>query len=159
MIRNQKLWILAVLTFLTGAYLLAPPIRGQEAKEPATKSEKAARPMMQCPMMTNLGGLKMFADSPALLVFQADELGLTEEQKKQLEDIEKSAREKGRNVLTPEQQEKLKAAPEGPLSMMDLCMLRMKKMTQQEKGGPMCPMCMRMMQGKSDQSKATDRKQ
>ena len=91
--------------------------------------------------------MKMFGDSPAVLLSQADELGLSDEQKKQLQEIEQSASQKARKVLTVDQQGKLKGLPDGPLSMMDLCSMRMKKMMgQKQKKGMMCPMCMKMMQ-------------
>jgi hypothetical protein len=41
----------------------------------------------------------------------------------------------------------VKDAPEGPLSMTQVCMMRSKAMMKDGKQGQMCPMCMKMMHG------------
>jgi Spy/CpxP family protein refolding chaperone len=68
--------------------------------------------MMQTPI---------FLDSPCPIFAQAEKLGLSEEQKKTLGEIEKEARKKARELLTPEQLEKLGEIPDKPMTMMETC--------------------------------------
>lgn len=142
---KRILWVLACVIPLAAVALAQA---SQNADEPA---EKAKTPdMMQCPMMACMKGMEMYADSPAVLLSQAEELELSDEQKEQLEEIEQSARQQARAVLTAEQQEQVSESPKGLLSMKDLCMMRMKNMT--GRGGQkhmMCPMCMKMMKKKA----------
>ena len=119
----------------------------QQAGEKPPKSDETAKPMMQCPMMAGMQGLKMYADSPAVLLWEADDLKLTDKQKKRLRKIADSARQKALKLMTPEQQAKLKKLPNEPMSIMDLSMARMKdKMDHNMPHAMMCPMCMQMMQ-------------
>ncbi len=119
----------------------------QDAKKKSPKADQTAKPMMQCPMMASMQGLKMFADSPAALLSEANDLELTEKQKKRLRKIEESARQKALKLMTPEQQAKLKKFPKEPLSIMELSMIHLKnKQKQNEPHAMMCPMCMQMMQ-------------
>ena len=119
----------------------------QDAGKKPLKADQNAKTMMQCPMMAGIKGLTMFADSPAALLSEADDLKLTDKQIKKLRKIEESARQKALKLLTPEQQEQLKKFPKEPLSIMQLSMARMKNRKEQDKPhGLMCPMCMQMMQ-------------
>ena len=142
---KRNLWVLASVISMAAVALAQAP---RTAEEPA---EKAKTPdMMQCPMMACMKGMKMYADSPAVLLSQMEEFELSDEQKKQLEEIEQSARQKARSVLTAKQQEKFGESPKGPLSMKELCMMRMKHMTGQDgQKAMMCPMCMKMMKKKA----------
>lgn len=156
MTAKRLLWIpAAIISLATTACLAqAPGEEGQSAQE----AGKSAKPMMQCPMMASMGGIKMSADSPMLLLSQAEELGLTKEQRKKLEEISNSAGEQARKLLTAEQQEKLKEFPKGPLTMMDLCKMRMMKMMAEKKqDGMMCPMCMKMMREKMGLTDSNDK--
>ena len=139
-----------VLVLLFGAFAAGCGIQSlAQAPDPkqgeAAPEKPKAKMEMMCPMMSSLKGVELYADSPVLLAAQAEELGLNEEQKKQLEEIAKSAREQARKIMTPEQRKTLEELPEGPLSMMQIAKMRMKG----KKGGGdekmMCPMCMKMM--------------
>jgi hypothetical protein len=148
MTMKRTLWIPAGIIVVAAAGLA----QAQDKEKPAQKADESAKPKMQsqCPMMASMKGMKTFADSPAVLLSQAEELGLSEGQKKRLQEIQEQARQDARDVLTIKQQETLKESPKGPLSMMDLGMMRMKKMMRQkEQKGMMCPMCMKMMQKKA----------
>lgn len=114
------------------------PASKDSDKQPAT--EKAEGGMM-CPMMAGLSKLRMFPDSPAALLNRADDLGLDAKQKKQLEEIEESARQQARKVLTDKQREELGKAPLAPLSMMEMARMGMKG----KKMEGCCPMCAEMM--------------
>ncbi len=61
----------------------------------------------------------IFLDAPCPIFAQAESLGLSDEQKKKLVEIENEARSKARAILTPEQQVKLVKVPEEPVTMMD----------------------------------------
>lgn len=75
----------------------------------------------------------IFLDAPCPIYAQSDNLGLSEEQKKQLVEIEKEARQKARAVLTPDQQKRLGEVPEKPITMMETCpMMKMMQGTQQD---------------------------
>lgn len=124
--------------------------RAQDEESRRDRPERTERPQqsgdrMMCPMMAGLRGVELHADSPALLAARADELNLTDEQKQQLRDIAKRAREQAREVLDAEQKQQLAEAPEGPLSPMQIARMRMKSGTGDQEKGQMCPMCMRMM--------------
>ncbi len=80
--------------------------------------EKELTPEMQ-ERMKLLMRVPLFLDAPCPIFAQAEKLGLSEEQKKKLVEIENEARAKARAVLTPEQQAKLLSVPEKPVTMMD----------------------------------------
>jgi len=80
----------------------------------------------------------IFLDAPCPIFAQAEKLGLNEEQKKKLGEIEKEARAKARAVLTPEQQSKLGKVPDKPVTMMETC--------------PMMKMMQGMQQGQKDKT-------
>lgn len=114
-------------------------------KPPAGQAE-GAQPML-CPMMQMMGPQQMgpeqmkqmgmtpelmermqllmripiFLDAPCPIYAQAEKLGLSEEQKKKLGEIEKEAREKARAVLTTEQRAKLGTLPDKPVTMTETC--------------------------------------
>jgi hypothetical protein len=74
----------------------------------------------------------IYLDSPCPIYAQADKLGLTDDQKKKLGEIENEARQKARAVLTPEQQAKLGKVPDKPVTMMETCpMMKMMQGMQQ----------------------------
>jgi len=142
MTMKRTLWIAASIVVLTAAVSLA-----QTPKDKQKPASKSAQAMMECPMMASMKGMKAFADSPSVLLSQADELGLTAKQRKRLEKIQQKASQRAHGVLTAGQQKKLKDFPKGRLSMMDFAMMQMKKMMGQKKQqGMMRPMCMKMMQ-------------
>ncbi|EMI17595.1 secreted protein [Rhodopirellula maiorica SM1] len=115
------------------------------------ESHKAMSSKSMCPMMTGLKGIKLTADSPPLLMARADELKLTEQQKRELKSIAEEAQRKATKVLTSDQQSRLGDAPHKPMSMMEIAMMRSSNMDD-EKSGEMCPMCKKkmdeMMEGK-----------
>lgn len=114
------------------------PARKDSDKQPATETAEGA---MMCPMIVGLSKLRMFPDSPAAILNRADDLGLDAKQKKQLEEIEESARQQARKVLTDKQCEKLGKAPLAPLSMMETARMGMKG----KKIECCCPMCAETM--------------
>lgn len=112
---------------------------GQQAAD--AKHDK----MMQCPMMGAMKGLKLHADSPAVLLAQADKLHLTDQQKQKLDSLAATTRKQAAAVLTDDQRKTLADAPEGPLSMMKVVML-LKQETVSDKSDKMtCPHCRKMM--------------
>lgn len=112
----------------------------------------------------------VFLDSPAAIRGQGESLGLSDEQKQKLLDIEKEARQKAKTVLTEEQIKKMGEVPDKPMAMMEMCQqMSTKMMPMMQKmmgggpqGGPMmCPMCpmMRMMMGGQDTPAGSETKQ
>jgi len=74
----------------------------------------------------------IFLDAPCPIFAQAEKLGLSEEQKKKLGEIENEARAKARAVLTSEQQAKLGNVLDKPVTMMETCpMMKMMQGVQQ----------------------------
>ena len=124
----------------------APNARNQR-QDRGQRERPQAEVQMQCPMIAGLKGVELFADSPPVLLAQAEKLELTDDQVQQLERIEESTRQQVRRLLSEEQRQQLQEAPKDRLSMMELCMLRMQDMPAAQDGqaGPMCPMCKQMM--------------
>ncbi len=95
---------------------------------------KRMQVMMQTPI---------FMDSPCAVYGQAAALGLSDEQKAKLIEIENEARKKALAVLTPQQRKKMGDVPEKPLAMMQICrqmcarMMPMMQKMMTGKGGPM----------------------
>lgn len=87
----------------------------------------------------------VFLDAPCPLVAEADKLGLSEDQKKKLGEIENEARQKARAVLTQEQRAKLGSVPDKPVTMMETCPMMKMMGDGPTKGQMMCPMCSMMM--------------
>ena len=116
---------------------------GRSAKK--TMSEDGMSMMQRCMAMMEKAGVSqqmmrrcrimmrtsISMDSPNAIQSQAEALGLSEEQKKQLAEIDKDAKKKALAILTPEQRKKMGDIPNEPMAMMQM----MQKM--------MCP----MMQG------------
>ena len=103
---------------------------------------------MSCPMKAGLEGIKLHADAPPLLMARVEELNLTESQQTQLAAIGMEAREKAQRILTNQQREQIGDSTE-PMSMMEVAMMRVKKMDE-DSSKKMCPMCMKMMKEKMD---------
>ena len=124
----------------------------QKAKKTADSSQ--GQMAMNCPMMAGLQGVELHSDSPVLLLAQADELQLSEEQQRQLRQLVETNRRQAQAILNAQQREQLADAPEGPLTPMQIAMMRMKGnaagQTEQQEG-QMCPMCMKMMRQKHQQ--------
>ncbi|MDR3603228.1 MAG: hypothetical protein P4L38_01245 [Syntrophaceae bacterium] len=101
----------------------------------------------------------VFMDSPAAISGQAEALGLSDDQKQKLLDIEKEARQKARSVLTEEQTKKMGDITDKPMAMMEMCQQMCGKMMPMMQkmmggGGPqggqnMCPMMQMMMGGQN----------
>ncbi|QDT16586.1 hypothetical protein CA12_26920 [Alienimonas californiensis] len=125
------------------------PVTAAHGQGQAKQDGSSSPQKMMCPMMAGLKGVELHADSPPLLLAQADELGLSEDQRNSLREIAEAARKQAREALTAEQREELGKMPEGPLSPMQIAKQRMRdgKETAEEK--PMCPMCMKMMRKKA----------
>ena len=83
----------------------------------------------------------LFLDSPAIILAQAESLGLSEEQKQKLSDIENEARQKARSVLTAEQTKSMGEIPDEPVAIMEMC---------QQMCAEMAPMMRMMMGGQGD---------
>ncbi len=80
----------------------------------------------------------IFLDAPCPIFAQAERLGLSEDQKKKLREIENEARAKARAILTKEQQMKLGNVPDKPMTMMETCPM-MKMMQGKEESAPSSP--------------------
>ena len=155
MVRQVKWTGLVALVILAGLCAVWSGARAQEDQPAAGEkaaTKKGGPMMMACPMMACLGDIKLHADCPALLLAKTEDLKLSDAQKQQLHEIEESARKQARAVLTADQREKLKDAPEGLMSMMQVCMMQHRAMMMGGKGmmmggkkGQMCPNCMKMM--------------
>ncbi|MHC4457680.1 MAG: DUF2703 domain-containing protein [Planctomycetota bacterium] len=119
----------------------------------ACSAQMSGQMMMQCAVMMQT---KIFSNSPAAILGQAQTLGLSEAQNQKLSEIEKQAREKALAVLTPEQQEKLGDVSVPPVSMASLCQKMCGKvMTGAGKDMPaqmMCPMMQWMTQSGDNQT-------
>ncbi len=63
----------------------------------------------------------IFLDSPSAIRGQAEALGLSDEQVKQLLDIDNEARQKAKSVLTEDQLKKMGEVPDKPVAMMEMC--------------------------------------
>ena len=133
------------------ASLVAFSVQSMTFAQTTGESNKEMSSKSMCPMMTGLKGIKLTADSPPLLMARADELKLTEQQKRELKSIAEEAQRKATQVLTSEQKSSLGDAPHKPMSMMEIAMMRSSNM-HDEKSGEMCPMCKKkmdeMMKGK-----------
>ena len=92
-----------------------------------------AEMMRRCQVMMNT---PVFLDSPCAVFGQAEVLGLSAAQKKQLRKIENEAREKAMAVLTAEQRDKMGKVPTTPMAMAQVC---------QQMCGKMMPMMQKMM--------------
>ena len=112
--------------------------------------------MQRCQVMMHT---PIFIDSPCAIYGQADVLKLSDEQKKNLIQIEKEARQKALAVLTDEQKRKIGDVPEKPMAMAQMCQqmcskmmpMMQKMMSGEGKTGPMM-MCPMMNSGKAPQN-------
>ena len=68
-----------------------------------------------------LATMPIYMDSPEVLYSQAQELGLSEQQKGKLLSIISESRKNSLTVLTPEQRQKLGAVPDEPITMEQVC--------------------------------------
>src|SRR5262245_55018080 len=107
---------ICMIALLLVAYLTGPAVRAQRDVPSDCK----------CPMTTGLAGLSMHVDSPAALLAHADELDLDLRQIRQLEEIEATARQQARKLLSDRQWEQVSKAPQGKLSMNEMALLGMK---------------------------------
>ncbi len=108
-------------------------------EQDAAAAEKDEAPKADMPMTS----------CPRAIYAQAEALGLSEEQRTKLIEIQEQARKNALAVLTPEQRKTLAAIPDTPMAMMQACrqkcakkMPKMQKMMSGKgKGGTMtCPM-------------------
>jgi len=105
---------------------------------------------------------RVFLDSPEAIYAQAETLGLSEQQKKQLTVIQNEARKKALDVLTSEQLEKMGDIPDEPVTMSEMYQRMSRKMMPMmqkmmgDKGTAgsmmMCPTMQRMSQSKDTQA-------
>ena len=139
-----------------------PMVAQEQASQKGKKSADhgKAQMAMNCPMMAALKGIELHSDNPALLLARADELELTEEQQRQLHQLVETNRRQAQELLNEQQREQLQDAPEGPLTPMQIAMMRMKGKAagQTAQEGQMCPMCMKMMQQKHHENGAQQEK-
>lgn len=163
---SQARKLMLVLLVGLAAYGVQAALRAQEEKNKergqaaaAKQDQKDAKMGMMCPMMHAMKGIRLHADSPALLLGRQDALKLSDQQVEKLKDIAESTRRDARQVLTEDQRQELAEAPQGPLSMMDVCQLRMQEMKgKDQESGAMCPMCMKMMKERmASKNKAPER--
>lgn len=122
------------------------------AQQCAGMMEKAGVPKQMMHHSRILMQSRIFLNDPGAIYGQAEILGLSEQQKKRLIDIQNEARRKALPVLTAEQREKMGDIPNKPLTMAVMCRQMCEKMMplmQKEMGAeskpqamccPMCPM-------------------
>lgn len=139
--------VLAVM--ISVGYSPRPAALAEGGEKPTAPAPgKDAEPVMRCPMMAGVDHLRLHADSPAVLLARAKELGLTDKQVERLKKVQESARERARAVLTDKQLAGMKGDPSGPLSVPELSRMQGSKAKDGGGKGMMCPMCMKMMQKK-----------
>jgi len=114
-------------------------------KEMMTKAGISEKQVRRCQAMVNA---PLYEDSPAVLLGAVHMLGLTNEQKAKLEEIEKDAHQKAREVLSTDQQKKLEEMSAGQMTLNEMrkeihkkMMPAMKEMTKEGKVC-CCPMMM-----------------
>lgn len=99
----------------------------------------------------------IFIDSPCAIYGQADELKLSEEQKKKLIEIENEARKKAMDVLSDEQKKSMGDISDKPMAMAQMCQQMCSKMMQKmrcDKGKDwqmMCPWMQTAAQAEDEQ--------
>jgi len=135
------------------------------AQQYAEMMEKAAVPKQMMHHGRIMMQSRMFLDDPGAIYGQAEILGLSEQQKKQLIDIHNEARRKAVSVLTTEQRKKIGDIPDKPLTMAGMCQQMCEKMTPMMQKMPgdkgtagsmmMCPMMQGMIQSKDKQTETT----
>lgn len=129
------------------ALIAASPQSPAQAKDDSKASGQNDKKMsMECPMMTGLKGIKLTADSPPLLMARAEELKLTDEQQQKLKAIAQEAQRQATEVLTADQRSMIGKSSGKAMSMMEIAMMRSKKMDEGE-SDMMCPMCKQKMEG------------
>jgi hypothetical protein len=100
-----------------------------------------------------LGNAPLDRDNPAVLLGMVEDLNLTKDQKKQLKEIDKEAREKALKVLTADQVKLVENLPGGPTTLMEMRHEMHKKMMKEmkkegkDRGVYCCPMMMKMKEG------------
>ncbi|WP_345327537.1 hypothetical protein [Novipirellula rosea] len=119
------------------------PVQAQDDSKASGQNDKMS---MECPMMTGLKGIKLTADSPPLLMARAEELELTDEQQQKLKAIAQEAQRQATEVLTADQRSMIGESSGKAMSMMEIAMMRSKKMDGGE-SDMMCPMCKQKMEG------------
>lgn len=80
-------------------------------------------------------------DSPSIILAQAESIGLSEEQKQKLFEVDKEARQEARSVLTAEQTKNMWEIPDEPMAIMEMC---------QQMCGVIAPMTRMMMGGQAE---------
>lgn len=145
----QKQWTVALAaagTLLASLFVLMsqPVALAQDASQPEQQNDKKSAMMSKCPMMDGLKGIKLVAESPPLLIARAEELKLTEEQKRKLASIAEEAQRNAAAVLTEKQREILGDSAGKSMSMMEIAMMRAEKSRSDSSEG-MCPMCQQKM--------------
>lgn len=164
------------IVLATGVYAQSTaPEQASAVTKPGTMKMDASAPM--CPMAMKMmadsdmpGGMKacmdmmktpIYPDSPSAISGQADRLGLSDEQRTQLESIAKEARQKAVDILTPEQRETLGDVSEAPTSMVQLCqrmggqmMSKMQQPTGNDQADAPMMACCSKMQGQSMKGKS-----
>jgi YHS domain-containing protein len=146
----------------------------------ASATDQPQAMMQQCTDMMQKAGItpnmiqqcriimqsRVFLDSPEAIYAQAETLGLSEQQKKQLTDIQNEARKKALAVLTTEQREKIGDIPDEPVTMAGMCQKMSRKMMPMmhkmmgDKGAAgsmmMCPMMQQMSQSTDTQAQTSE---
>jgi len=132
----------------------------------AEMMEKAGVPEQMMHHIRIMMHSRMFLDDPGAIYGQAEILGLTEQQTKQLTDIQEQARKRALLVLTAEQREKMGRIPAQPLTMAGMCqqmcekMMPMMQKMMGDKGTAgsmmMCPMMQWMSKSKDAQAQTAE---
>lgn len=140
--RGASLLAVAVIALLPIAYAVRSTVAAQPPAEPKkdgkqepaqtkdaqptapTKSEgppvEKAGGRAKADTMTGPADLRIGLDSPAVILARAKELGLEDKQRKELEKLDRSARDQARAVLTEKQRQQLNEIPPEWLALMQM---------------------------------------
>ncbi len=69
---------------------------------------------------SKFGGMAIYMDSPAVLLTEADKLGLSDDQKQRLQAVVNKARQEATSILTQDQLEKVSPIPTEPVVLNKL---------------------------------------
>ena len=116
--KNKKMFLSGMFIVLAMLLIISMAI-AQDAKTDKPQKPTTEKCMMrQCKMIR---GASVYLDSPAVLIGQAEELQLTNDQVKTLKGIQALARKKAMEILTSDQKKKLDRIPAKPITLAELC--------------------------------------
>jgi hypothetical protein len=114
--------LLAVLICLivAASIVIAKMPKGQKVKYYDTTPKYDENIVRLGVSASKFGGMAVYMDSPAVLLAQADKLGLTDDQKRRLRSLVDAARTEAASILTAEQLEEISPIPTEPVVLAKL---------------------------------------